>query len=112
MLYTAHRLAEQGAIRRPLHIQFGLGIGNSLPVRRSLLAFLVSELAALEPDATWVAAGLGRHQLQVTPGCLALDGYCWTVLEATIRFDATRLWRPHTAPGEARRESVRERPCW
>src|SRR3546814_3725229 len=57
MLYTAHRLAEQGAIRRPLHIQFVLGIGNALPVRRSLLEFLVSELAALEPDATWGAAG-------------------------------------------------------
>src|SRR3546814_18153215 len=62
MLYTAHRLAEQGAIRRPPHIQFVIGIGNALPVRRSLLEFLVSEIAALEHDATWGAAGPGRHQ--------------------------------------------------
>src|SRR3546814_12850116 len=78
MLYTAHRLAEQGAIRRPLHIQFVLGIGNALPVRRSLLEFLVSELAALEPDATWGAAGLGRHQLEVNRWCLQLGGHCRT----------------------------------
>ncbi|HEY9550092.1 MAG TPA: 3-keto-5-aminohexanoate cleavage protein [Kiloniellaceae bacterium] len=93
MLYTAHRLAEQGAIRRPLHIQFVLGIGNALPVRRSLLEFLVSELAALEPDATWGAAGLGRHQLEVNRWCLELGGHCRTGLEDNIRFDAMRLAR-------------------
>src|SRR3546814_9002942 len=93
MLYTAHRRAEQGAIRRPLHIQFVLGIGNALPVRRSLLEFLVSELAALEPDATWGAAGLGRHQLEVNRWCLELGGHCRTGLEDNIRFDATRLAR-------------------
>lgn len=93
MLYTAHRLAEQGALKRPLHIQFVLGIGNGLPVRRSLLAFLVSELGALEPDATWAAAGLGRHQLEVNRWCLEMGGHCRTGLEDNIRFDAGRLAR-------------------
>src|SRR3546814_7003964 len=76
MLYTAPRLAEQGAIRRPLHIQFVLGIGNALPVRRSLLAFLFSDPAALEPDAPWGAAGLGRHQPEVNRWCLELGVHC------------------------------------
>lgn len=93
MLYTAHRLAEQGAIRRPLHIQFVLGIPNGLPVRRSLLEFLVAELHELEPDATWAAAGLGRHQLEVNRWCLELGGHCRTGLEDNIRFDANRLAR-------------------
>jgi len=91
MLYTAHRLAEQGAIQRPLHIQFVLGIGNALPVRRSLVEFLVSELKDLEPDATWGAAGLGRHQLEVNRWCLELGGHCRTGLEDNIRFDSNRL---------------------
>ncbi|MGD1879000.1 MAG: 3-keto-5-aminohexanoate cleavage protein [Kiloniellaceae bacterium] len=91
MLYTAHRLAEQGAIQRPLHIQFVLGIGNALPVRRSLVEFLVSELKDLEPDATWGAAGLGRYQLEVNHWCLELGGHCRTGLEDNIRFDSNRL---------------------
>jgi 3-keto-5-aminohexanoate cleavage enzyme len=91
MLYTAHRLAEKGRIRRPLHVQFVLGI--SLPVRRALLEFLVAELAALEPDATWAAAGLGRHQLEVNRWCLELGGHCRTGLEDNIRYDAERLAR-------------------
>lgn len=93
MLYTAHRLAEEGAIQRPLHIQFVLGIGNALPVRRSLVEFLVSELKDLEPDATWGAAGLGRYQLEVNHWCLELGGHCRTGLEDNIRFDANRLAR-------------------
>lgn len=91
MLYVAHDLAGQAAIRRPLHVQFVLGIKNALPVRRSLLEFLVSELRELEPDATWTAAGLGRHQLLVNEWCLELGGHCRTGLEDNIRFDAKRL---------------------
>lgn len=91
MLYTAHRLANEGRLRRPLHIQFVLGIRNALPVRRVLLEFLISELRELEPDATWAAAGLGRHQLEVNRWCLELGGHCRTGLEDNIRFDETRL---------------------
>lgn len=91
MLYAAHRLAEKGAIRRPMHFQFVLGIGNCLPVRRSLLEFLVSELREIEPTATWAAAGIGRHQLEVNRWCLELGGHCRTGLEDNIRFDAERL---------------------
>lgn len=91
MLYTAHRLAAKGAIQRPLHVQFVLGIG--LPVRRSLLEFLVGELTELEPDATWAAAGLGRHQLEVNRWCLELGGHCRTGLEDNIRYDGERLAR-------------------
>ncbi|MGQ7793671.1 3-keto-5-aminohexanoate cleavage protein [Faunimonas sp. B44] len=91
MLYAAHRLAEKGAIARPIHVQFVLGIRNALPVRRRLLEFLVGELRELEPDATWAAAGIGRHQLDVNRWCLELGGHCRTGLEDNIRFDAERL---------------------
>src|SRR3546814_21006831 len=75
MLYTAHRLAAQGAIRRPLHIQFVLGIGNALPVLRPLLELLVSVLAELEPDATCGAARFRRHQPEVNLWLLDLGGH-------------------------------------
>jgi uncharacterized protein (DUF849 family) len=93
MLYNAVDLAARGRIRRPFHIQFVMGVKNALPVRRSVLEFLVSELEALDPQATWGAAGLGRYQLQVNHWCLEMGGHCRTGLEDNIRFDRDRLAR-------------------
>jgi len=91
MLYSARSLADRGLIQRPLHVQFVMGVQNALPVRRSLLEFLVRELTTLEPGATWAAIGLGRHQLEVNRWCLELGGHVRTGLEDNIRFDRDRL---------------------
>jgi uncharacterized protein (DUF849 family) len=91
MLYNAARLVERGLLAPPLHVQFVLGLGNALPARRPLLEFLVSELAAVAPGATWTAAGMGRHQLEVNHWALELGGHCRTGLEDNVRFDETRL---------------------
>src|SRR5690606_13462314 len=93
MMYNAVNLARQGLIRRPYHVQFVLGVKHALPVRRSALEFLVSELRELDPEATWGAAGLGRHQLEVNHWCLELGGHCRTGLEDNIRYDGSRLAR-------------------
>ena len=93
MMYNAAELAKQGRIRRPFHVQFVLGIRNAMPVRRRLLEFLVSELREIAPEASWGAAGLGRHQLEVNHWCLELGGHCRTGLEDNIRYDGERLAR-------------------
>lgn len=91
MLYNAKALLDAGLAGPPLHVQFVLGLKNALPARKSLLAFLVSELREIMPTATWTAAGMGRHQLQVNRWSLELGGHCRTGLEDNIRFDKTRL---------------------
>src|SRR5689334_3009754 len=91
MLYNAENLAGRGLIRRPLHVQFVLGVPNALPARRSILEFLVSELGDIMPDATWAAAGIGRHQLDVNRWTLELGGHMRTGLEDNIKFDRERL---------------------
>ena len=91
MLYNAADLVKQGILETPPHVQFVLGLKNALPARRELLEFLVSELAALLPGATWTAAGMGRHQLTVNHWALELGGHCRTGLEDNIRFDQERL---------------------
>jgi uncharacterized protein (DUF849 family) len=91
MLYNAANLAKKGLIKTPLHVQFVMGIANAMPARRSVFDFLRSELAALMPDATWVAAGTGRHQWEVNEWCLEAGGHCRTGLEDNIKFDQTRL---------------------
>lgn len=91
MLYNAVELVKQEILGTPPHVQFVLGLKNALPARRELLEFLVSELRALLPGATWTAAGMGRHQLTVNHWALELGGHCRTGLEDNIRFDQNRL---------------------
>lgn len=91
MLYNALAYSEAGLLEAPLHVQFVLGVRNALPARREILEFGVAELRALMPRATWVAAGIGRHQLEVNRWCLELGGHCRTGLEDNIRWDKSRL---------------------
>ena len=91
MLYNAVELVKAGLLAAPAHVQFVLGLKNALPARRELLVFLISELRALLPGATWTAAGMGRHQLTVNHWALELGGHCRTGLEDNVRFDQSRL---------------------
>jgi uncharacterized protein (DUF849 family) len=91
MLYNAIDYVRDGLVVGPLHVQFVLGVKNALPVRREILDFGVSELLALMPDATWVAAGIGRHQLDVNRWCLEMGGHIRTGLEDNVRWDKSRL---------------------
>ena len=91
MLYNAVDYAKRGQIDAPLHVQFVLGIKNSLPVRRSLLEFLVSELKELMPEATWSALGTGRFQFEVNKWCLELGGHTRTGFEDNLKIGRDRL---------------------
>ena len=91
MLYNAANLVKSGLIHPPAHVQFVFGIPNAQPARREILEFEVSELKKLMPEATWTAAGIGRHQLEVNRWSLELGGHCRTGLEDNVRFDGERL---------------------
>jgi uncharacterized protein (DUF849 family) len=62
MLYNSAELVKRGLIKRPLHVQFVMGIPNAMPARRTLLEFLVGEMKEILPDATWSALGMARNQ--------------------------------------------------
>ena len=91
MLYQALRLADEGLLKTPLHVQFVMGVKNAMPAIRQAFDFMVDEVTRLAPEATWVAAGIGRHQLEVNRWCLERGGHCRTGLEDNIRWDETRL---------------------
>lgn len=84
MIYNAVDMVERGLLRRPLHVQFVLGIRNALPASERILDLLIAELTHLMPDATWGALGIGRHQLAVNEWCLARGGHLRTGLEDNI----------------------------
>ena len=91
MLYQALNLADEGLLRKPLHVQFVLGVKNAMPVIRQAFDFMVDEITRLSPESSWVAAGIGKSQLDVNRWCLERGGHCRTGLEDNIRWDATRL---------------------
>ncbi len=91
MLYNAVSYARDGLLETPLHVQFVLGVKHALPADRDILEFEVAKLGTLMPEATWVAAGIGRHQLDVNRWCLEMGGHCRTGLEDNVRWDKGRL---------------------
>jgi 3-keto-5-aminohexanoate cleavage enzyme len=91
MLYQALRMTDEGLLKNPLHVQFVFGVKNAMPAIRQAFDFMVDEITRLAPDATWTAAGIGRHQLEVNHWCLMRGGHCRTGLEDNIRWDDTRL---------------------
>jgi 3-keto-5-aminohexanoate cleavage enzyme len=91
MLYQAVNLVDEGLIDAPLHVQFVFGIKNCMPALRQVLEFEVAELQRLMPEATWTAAGIGRHQLEVNHWSLELGGHCRTGLEDNVRWDRDRV---------------------
>ena len=91
MLYQAINLVDEGLIAAPLHVQFVFGIRHAMPAIRQVLEFEVAELRRLMPEATWTAAGIGRHQLEINRWSLELGGHCRTGLEDNVRWDKGRM---------------------
>jgi uncharacterized protein (DUF849 family) len=91
MLYQAFNLVDEGLLTAPLHVQFVFAVKNAMPAIRQVLDFEVAELRRLMPEATWTAAGIGRHQLEVNRWSLELGGHCRTGLEDNVRWDKQTL---------------------
>jgi 3-keto-5-aminohexanoate cleavage enzyme len=91
MLYNTAGLVAEGLIPPPPHVQFVFGVKNALPAHRDILEFEVAKLRELLPGATWTAAGIGRHQLEVNHWALEMGGHCRTGLEDNVRWDKTTL---------------------
>ncbi|HJS86637.1 MAG TPA: 3-keto-5-aminohexanoate cleavage protein [Acetobacteraceae bacterium] len=91
MLYNTADLVTEGLIVPPPHVQFVFGVKHALPARRDILEFEVAKLRELLPGATWTAAGIGRHQLEVNRWSLEMGGHCRTGLEDNVRWDKQRL---------------------
>lgn len=91
MMYQAVKMAEEGLLKAPLHVQFVMGVKNAMPAIRQALEFQVAELKRLMPAATWTAAGIQRHQIELNHWALEMGGHCRTGLEDNVRWDKSRL---------------------
>jgi uncharacterized protein (DUF849 family) len=91
MIYATADLVAEGLLSDRPHVQFVMGIRNAMPARRDVLEFERDQLLKVLPKATWCAAAIGRHQLEMNEWTLELGGHCRTGLEDNVRLDKTTL---------------------
>lgn len=91
MLFQAARMAADGRIVGPLHVQFVMGVKNAMPVDRRSFEFYVETLRRLAPGASFTGAGIGRDALTLAKWSLELGGHCRTGMEDNVRLDKDTL---------------------
>jgi len=87
-LNNARRLAREGALQLPQHVDFVLGVPGGLDATVHNLSDLVDNLP---PDCTWSVAGIGRAQLPMSMVAIAMGGHVRVGLEDNIYFSRGRL---------------------
>jgi 3-keto-5-aminohexanoate cleavage enzyme len=90
-IFQAATMVADGRLKAPLHVQFVMGVKNAMPVDREALEFMIRTTNRLMPEATWCAAGIGRHQATLNAWCAELGGHCRTGLEDNVRIDKHTL---------------------
>jgi 3-keto-5-aminohexanoate cleavage enzyme len=91
-LHGARRLIDAGLMNPKPHVQFVMGVKNALPAEEPLIDILLNEMRRVLPQATWTAAGIGRHQAEVMQWALARGADAVrTGLEDNIRVTKDRL---------------------
>ncbi|SMX31595.1 3-keto-5-aminohexanoate cleavage protein [Actibacterium lipolyticum] len=95
-IFQAVKLSEDGRLKKPLYVQFVMGVKNAMPVDKEVFDFYVKTLNRLAPDAQWCGAGVGPNQIVLNEWSIAAGGHTRTGLE-----DNMRLNRETLAPSNA-----------
>jgi uncharacterized protein (DUF849 family) len=90
-IFQAVSMSEAGKLKKPLYIQFVMGVKNAMPVDREVFDFYVRTVDRIAPDAKWCGAGIGRHQIELNEWCIAAGGHVRTGLEDNMRLDKATL---------------------
>ena len=99
-------MQSDGRLKRPLHVQFVMGVKNAMPVDKQVFDFYVETIARIAPDATWTAAGIGKDQITLIEWGVESGGHVRTGLEDNVRLDRFTL-----APSNATLVDLAVRAC-
>jgi 3-keto-5-aminohexanoate cleavage enzyme len=89
-LSNAKRLAKEGLLALPAHVDFVLGVPGALDASVRNLTYLVDQLP---PGCTWSVAAIGRDQLPLAAVAIAMGGHVRVGLEDNIYYSKGRLAR-------------------
>jgi 3-keto-5-aminohexanoate cleavage enzyme len=87
---NAKRLAAEGVIRLPAHVDFVLGVPGAL---EASVENLVDCVRALPAGCTWSVAGTGRMQLPLAVVAITMGGHVRVGLEDNLYYSKGRLAR-------------------
>jgi 3-keto-5-aminohexanoate cleavage enzyme len=90
-VFQAVKMARDGRLKGPLHVQFVMGVQNAMPVDREVFDFYVATVKRIAPDATWCGAGIAAGQVTLNEWSIAAGGHTRTGLEDNVRLDRERL---------------------
>jgi 3-keto-5-aminohexanoate cleavage enzyme len=90
-IFQALKMSEDGRLKKPVYVQFVMGVKNAMPVDKDVFDFYVKTLKRLAPDAKWCGAGIAQNQIVLNEWCIAAGGHARTGLEDNLRLDKDRL---------------------
>jgi len=90
-IFQAVNMAGDGRLKRPLYVQFVMGVKNAMPVDKEVFDFYVKTLKRLAPDEKWCGAGIAQNQIVLNEWCIAAGGHARTGLEDNVRLDRNTL---------------------
>jgi 3-keto-5-aminohexanoate cleavage enzyme len=89
-LANARRLAKEGLLKFPQHVDFVLGVPGGM---EATVANLVDLVEDLPEGCTWSVAGIGRQQLPMAMAAIAMGGHVRVGLEDNLYYSKGRLAR-------------------
>ena len=89
-LANARRLAKEGLLTFPQHVDFVLGVPGGMEASVANLCDLVDDLPQ---GCTWSVAGIGRQQLPMALAAIAMGGHVRVGLEDNLYYSKGRLAR-------------------
>lgn len=89
-LANARRLAKEGVIRLPAHVDFVLGVPGALDAS---VENLIDCVRALPAGCTWSVAGIGKMQLPLATVAIAMGGHVRVGLEDNLYYSRGRFAR-------------------
>ena len=88
MLDNAIRMADQGLILNPLHVQFVLGVRGGMAATPKNLLFLLDKLPA---GATWSVIGIGKGHLPLATMAIHMGGHVRVGFEDNVLYRKKEL---------------------
>lgn len=90
-IVQAARMQSDGRLKRPLYVQFVMGVKNAMPADEPIFDFYIQTLKRLAPDAQWCAAGIGSAQITINEWSIRKGGHTRTGMEDNVRLDRKTL---------------------
>lgn len=84
MINNVAHLLQRGLLKRPIYIQFVMGILGGIPASVENLVFMVKTARDLLGDFTWSCCAAGRHQFALTAAAAAMGGNVRVGLEDNL----------------------------